>query len=351
MSSSSLHLSLQRLWRMFIFLVPALLSTLGVDGPVGVAGDLIVVATNETYVSRIAAFGPRIDDTGLPDDDTPAHPGPVGQLLPIESVMPGNRRGCIALPEPVAHNISGQWIALVERGDYDTSDVAIPSIFILQSDYRELRYLASAGNRPLIVKLIKDDLVAWPLLDVLIITIVTPTLMMIILYTIWAVRQRRERMADLAPRQLVADLPTKVFMVAKRRENEPAECAICLEDYVDDDHLRQLPCRHEFHIACIDPWLTTRKRFCPICKQDVCPASERTPLLASIGGLRRGNANAPATHAAASTPANGSHATSGSTSPFSIGSAFRLTRTSAQTNNAAADANTPPNPNAAEEQV
>jgi hypothetical protein len=110
-------------------------------------------------------------------------------------------------------------------------------------------------------------------------------LMLLILYTIWSVRQRQERLADLVPRQTVNGLPTKVFQLSKYRENEPSECAICLEDFVDDDQLRQLPCRHEFHIECIDPWLTTRKRFCPICKQDVCPPSERTPLL---GGFHIG---------------------------------------------------------------
>ena len=55
-------------------------------------------------------------------------------------------------------------------------------------------------------------------------------------------------------------------------------CAICLDEYVDDELLRILPCKHEFHAACVDQWLITRKRYCPLCKTDVCP-SESTPLV------------------------------------------------------------------------
>lgn len=44
----------------------------------------------------------------------------------------------------------------------------------------------------------------------------------------------------------------------------------------------------EFHLACVDQWLTTRRPFCPVCKRDAhnhspVPApSERTPLLAPL---------------------------------------------------------------------
>lgn len=44
----------------------------------------------------------------------------------------------------------------------------------------------------------------------------------------------------------------------------------------------------EFHLACVDQWLTTRRPFCPVCKRDahstnpVPPPSESTPLLAPL---------------------------------------------------------------------
>lgn len=55
-------------------------------------------------------------------------------------------------------------------------------------------------------------------------------------------------------------------------------CVICLDEFKNNDEVRVLPCKHEFHLNCIDRWLTTRKRLCPICKGDVL-CDETTPLL------------------------------------------------------------------------
>lgn len=45
-------------------------------------------------------------------------------------------------------------------------------------------------------------------------------------------------------------------------------CAICIEAYKSSDCIRVLPCKHEFHKNCIDPWLIEH-RTCPMCKLDV----------------------------------------------------------------------------------
>ncbi|CAO3575134.1 unnamed protein product [Mortierella alpina] len=45
-------------------------------------------------------------------------------------------------------------------------------------------------------------------------------------------------------------------------------CTICLQTYDILDLLRTLPCRHGFHVECIDTWLQTSAQ-CPICRQEV----------------------------------------------------------------------------------
>ncbi|KAK4183211.1 hypothetical protein QBC35DRAFT_356992, partial [Podospora australis] len=63
---------------------------------------------------------------------------------------------------------------------------------------------------------------------------------------------------------------------ATRHKRRQTECVICLEDYIDGvSKVMSLPCGHEFHVDCITPWLTTRRRTCPICKGDVVRSMAR----------------------------------------------------------------------------
>ncbi|KAG0650255.1 RING-type E3 ubiquitin transferase RNF13 [Hyphodiscus hymeniophilus] len=56
----------------------------------------------------------------------------------------------------------------------------------------------------------------------------------------------------------------------KKYMGKQVECVVCLEEYIDGvSRVMSLPCGHEFHVDCITPWLTTRRRTCPICKGDV----------------------------------------------------------------------------------
>ncbi|CAI2372404.1 unnamed protein product [Moneuplotes crassus] len=49
--------------------------------------------------------------------------------------------------------------------------------------------------------------------------------------------------------------------------NEDDQCAICLEEFNEDDNILRLPCdqRHHFHSTCIGDWCS-RKATCPLCK-------------------------------------------------------------------------------------
>lgn len=65
-------------------------------------------------------------------------------------------------------------------------------------------------------------------------------------------------------------------------------CAICLDTLDDDDDVRGLTCGHAFHGSCVDPWLTSRRACCPLCKadyyvpkvrpEDTTTAAGRTPM-------------------------------------------------------------------------
>lgn len=54
--------------------------------------------------------------------------------------------------------------------------------------------------------------------------------------------------------------------------HENAECCICLSAYDDGVELRQLPCGHHFHCACIDKWLHINAT-CPLCKYNIIKSS------------------------------------------------------------------------------
>jgi hypothetical protein len=61
-------------------------------------------------------------------------------------------------------------------------------------------------------------------------------------------------------------------------------CAVCLEDVREGEMVRQLPpCRHLFHVDCIDLWLRTR-RTCPLCRCELSPrkvAAKAAPTAAA----------------------------------------------------------------------
>nr|CAI9709272.1 unnamed protein product [Rangifer tarandus platyrhynchus] len=68
--------------------------------------------------------------------------------------------------------------------------------------------------------------------------------------------------------------PPRVVYESNGCKTQTPECAVCLEDLVGGDPIRSLPCKHIYHVDCIDEWLT-RSFSCPLCRG---PADAAKPL-------------------------------------------------------------------------
>ncbi|XP_032596862.1 protein goliath isoform X1 [Drosophila grimshawi] len=69
-------------------------------------------------------------------------------------------------------------------------------------------------------------------------------------------------------KKAIMKIPTKTGKMTDEKDLDSDCCAICIESYKPADIIRILPCKHEFHKNCIDPWLIEH-RTCPMCKLDV----------------------------------------------------------------------------------
>ncbi|CAG07786.1 unnamed protein product [Tetraodon nigroviridis] len=85
---------------------------------------------------------------------------------------------------------------------------------------------------------------------------------------------------QLLPKQDIlkrlSSLKTKRYRQPKlwRDSSQPIEadnCAVCLEPFHNNQCLRVLPCLHEYHRECVDPWLLLQHT-CPLCKRSIFSA-------------------------------------------------------------------------------
>ncbi|KAI8333551.1 hypothetical protein BC941DRAFT_473298 [Chlamydoabsidia padenii] len=263
-----------------------------------IQATIVVLSTNDTYLDRSALFGPGLDQDMygylLSPTSSPYGCEPLTESPPTTDWIALVERGkCSFATKVRAMQLSqakaviigdpnfNHWITMYATGD--TSDIEIPSFYVAQYQFRALQL--HSLHQPTLIQLIQNDQDEWSFTDLMIVIVLSPSMMMMMIYFGLKCRAYQRRQKDVAPRPLVTLLPSRLYRREKQDQDEE-ECAICLEPYHENDRIRTLPCRHEFHMDCVDTWLTTRKKFCPICKYNICysnksnhHADEQTPLL------------------------------------------------------------------------
>ncbi|XP_060870580.1 E3 ubiquitin-protein ligase RNF13 isoform X1 [Metopolophium dirhodum] len=229
-------------------------------------------------------------------------PSDFGADIPSEGlkgyILPANPEdGCTKIESPPK---SGSWFALIKRGNCNfgvkvrnaqnsnytlaivfnvnsstivpmhgenSSDIVIPSVFVGDStglmlrdyyDYTNKFYVIVDNNQS------PFDINLNLLLPFAVIVAVCFFAMLGFMLIKW-IKDRRRAFRHRLPASILRKIPISTFV-----KGDPYDtCAICLDDYMDGDKLRILPCAHAYHCKCIDPWLTRNRRFCPICKRRV----------------------------------------------------------------------------------
>lgn len=145
--------------------------------------------------------------------------------------------------------------------------IHIPSVFVGHTSGKAL----ASYFTPEVVLIINDELpfnINTQLILPFSILIGLCFIIMVIYMIYKCIREQRRLRRHRLPKSMLKKLP--VLRYTKNNVNNKYDtCVICLEDFVEDDKLRVLPCSHPYHTHCIDPWLTENRRVCPICKRKV----------------------------------------------------------------------------------
>ncbi|XP_028290073.1 E3 ubiquitin-protein ligase RNF6 [Gouania willdenowi] len=72
-------------------------------------------------------------------------------------------------------------------------------------------------------------------------------------------------------KEQIDNLSTRTYDQASVEGEVGRACSVCINEYTQGNKLRRLPCSHEFHIHCIDRWLSENNT-CPICRQPILAA-------------------------------------------------------------------------------
>ncbi|XP_032830826.2 E3 ubiquitin-protein ligase RNF13-like [Petromyzon marinus] len=172
----------------------------------------------------------------------------------------------------IVHNVDSNQLLSMGTSDADIwKKIDIPSVFVGQSTANLLleEFVYDVGGHVVLTPDFSIPL-EYYLIPFLVIVGICFILLVVFL-VVKVMRDRRRARRNRLAREQLQKLPIHKF-----KKGDPYEvCAICLDEYLEGDKLRVLPCSHAYHCKCVDPWLTGSKRTCPVCKRRVIPSRRR----------------------------------------------------------------------------
>lgn len=186
-----------------------------------------------------------------------------------DKVRNAQKAGYVAV---IVHNVGSNDLERMSANHAE--DIIIPSVFIGESNGM---YIIESFLYPFTYELIITDDIPFNINNNLIIPFAIVVglcfIIMVCFMVVRCIRERRRMLRHRLPNSVLRKIPIVKFAKGMQYDT----CAICLDDYVDNERLRVLPCHHAYHVKCIDPWLTKNRRVCPICKRKVFARGERRP--------------------------------------------------------------------------
>uniref|UniRef100_A0A182K9Q1 RING-type domain-containing protein n=1 Tax=Anopheles christyi TaxID=43041 RepID=A0A182K9Q1_9DIPT len=190
----------------------------------------------------------------------------------------------------IVHNVGSN--DLEHMSANHPQDLLIPSVFVGESSGRSIIEAYLYDREYALV--ITDDIpfnisnnLIIPFAIVVGLCFIIMRVLQVLFMIIRCIRERRRRMRHRLPARVLRKIGIVKFAKGMRFDT----CAICLEDFVENERLRVLPCRHAYHAICIDPWLTKNRRVCPICKRRVIVRGETRQRRYSSDSMSSTNAD------------------------------------------------------------